>query len=251
MGTEKITKKITKVESKENEKVDFNTKIATPMKVGAVISMLTVMYELYREGYLASSLNLSIVQSKFWWFMIFIMSISHIIYFIIWHFPKWYVRTCQNPCIHPVDLTFGFVCSGKLIQFFVCFSWYLQINGFFLSDSQDFEISWPRLVSALFLIVFGQWLNTAVWNTLGVNGVCYGFKLGRSVPWIMTFPYNIGISNPQYVGSAITNLGIASVLINQKSAEAGIFLAWMVWTVFYVFSGYVETYTGKVQGKIE
>lgn len=255
MGTETISKQkpFAKVKQSKNQKkkMDFNTKIAPFMKVGFVISVILSLHDMWKEGYIADTLEFSYVNSKFFWTMIFILSISHIIYYIIWHFPEKYIQICSNPCIHPVDLTFAFVMIGKVVQFVTCLSWYFYINDFFLGENPEFPVSPAKLISGGFLICCGQWLNTAVWNTLGINGVCYGFKLGRSVPWITGFPFNIGVANPQYVGSVLTNFGIISILVNPVTAKAGILFACFLIAIFYGFSAYIETYTGIVQGKIE
>ena len=253
MGSESKLKENThkKLSKNQLKKMDFNTKIAPYMKVGLIIAFVISMYEMWSENYFYYMFNTSFVSSKFFWFMIFSLSISHIIYYIIWHFPRTYMRICSNPCIHPVDLTFSFVIIGKVLQLIICFSWYLYINNFFLDESSHFPVSFGKIVSSVFCIICGQWLNSAVWNTLGVNGVCYGFKLGRPVPWITGFPFNIGVSNPQYVGSVITDFGVITLLINPITAEAGILYVFFFITVFYAFSAYIETYTGKVQGKIK
>lgn len=60
------------------------------------------------------------------------------------------------------------------------------------------------------LITFGQHLNFLVYKLLGVNGVYYGNRFGKSLPWIDGYPYSL-ISDPQYVGCLITILGCALV----------------------------------------
>ncbi|CAE7033887.1 Phosphatidyl-N-methylethanolamine N-methyltransferase [Symbiodinium microadriaticum] len=52
----------------------------------------------------------------------------------------------------------------------------------------------------LALVGVGQLLNSATFKTIGAKGVYYGSQLGYDVPWATSFPYNIGISDPQYWG---------------------------------------------------
>ena len=47
------------------------------------------------------------------------------------------------------------------------------------------------------LILAGQTLNVAIYRAIGNDGVYYGFKLGRTVPWCSGFPFNIGLRHPQ------------------------------------------------------
>ena len=47
------------------------------------------------------------------------------------------------------------------------------------------------------LILVGQSLNLAIYRAIGNDGVYYGFKLGRTVPWCSGFPFNIGLRHPQ------------------------------------------------------
>ena len=47
------------------------------------------------------------------------------------------------------------------------------------------------------LILVGQTLNLAIYRAIGNDGVYYGFKLGRTVPWCSGFPFNIGLRHPQ------------------------------------------------------
>ena len=51
----------------------------------------------------------------------------------------------------------------------------------------------------ILLIGIGQTLNLSVYYKLGIKGVYYGNKFGLKLPYITSFPYNIGINNPQYI----------------------------------------------------
>lgn len=42
----------------------------------------------------------------------------------------------------------------------------------------------------LLLLAFGQHLNAAVYRVLGVNGVYYGARFGKSIPWVKGYPYD-------------------------------------------------------------
>jgi methylene-fatty-acyl-phospholipid synthase len=255
MGLKTVVKSkhVSKVKKSKNElkQIDFNTKIAPYVKVITLVSFVLSMHELWQENYFSDTLSFSYFESKFFWLMIFVLSLPHIIYAFIWHFPEKYVEMCKNPCINPADLTVAIVIIGKLLTFVTCISWYLYINDYFLGENPEYPTSPLKLVTGSIMLIVGQWLNSAVFNALGVHGVCYGFKLGLTIPWITGFPFNIGVSNPQYVGCILTNFGIITMIVNPISAKAGILMASFLYGCFYLISGYIETYTGKVQGKIE
>lgn len=56
------------------------------------------------------------------------------------------------------------------------------------------------------LIAAGQALNTAVFWRLGNEGVFYGVRFGRAVPWCAGFPFR-RFRHPQYVGARMTIWG--------------------------------------------
>jgi hypothetical protein len=39
--------------------------------------------------------------------------------------------------------------------------------------------------------IVGQVLNAGVLKALGVNGTYYGTRLGKNVPWVSGFPFNV------------------------------------------------------------
>tara|TARA_B100000497_G_scaffold12826_1_gene14656 strand:- start:188 stop:520 length:333 start_codon:yes stop_codon:yes gene_type:complete len=76
----------------------------------------------------------------------------------------------------------------------------------------------------LLLLTIGQTLNTAVYYKLGLIGVYYGDRLGYQLPYIITFPYNIGIKNPQYVGCVLTLCGLYPLIsINYLIYSSGLY----------------------------
>ena len=55
---------------------------------------------------------------------------------------------------------------------------------------------------------FRSFVVTIILSSLGEKGVYYGYELGYEVKLVTTFPYNIGISDPQYWGVVMTIWGI-------------------------------------------
>lgn len=56
------------------------------------------------------------------------------------------------------------------------------------------------IMVGLVLLGIGQGLNYSVFRALGGIGVYYGHEFGYTVPRVSCFPYNTGISDPQYWG---------------------------------------------------
>jgi hypothetical protein len=55
---------------------------------------------------------------------------------------------------------------------------------------------------------------------IGKNGVYYGTRLGKHVPWCDGYPFNV-ISHPQYAGVVLSLLGVALLLVTPAHLEAG------------------------------
>lgn len=66
------------------------------------------------------------------------------------------------------------------------------------------------VVLAGLLLAFGQHLNYKVYELLGVDGVYYGARFGKSIPWVTSYPYS-AMQDPQYVGCIFSLLGVAAL----------------------------------------
>lgn len=69
------------------------------------------------------------------------------------------------------------------------------------------------LIPAFVLVAFGQLLNFRVYQLLGRDGVYYGFRFGKQIPWQTSWPYGnsnslVRFRDPQYVGSMSTLVGL-------------------------------------------
>jgi methylene-fatty-acyl-phospholipid synthase len=64
------------------------------------------------------------------------------------------------------------------------------------------------LLAFLVLCGFGQHLNYMVYERLGINGVYYGFRFGKTVPWVDAYPYSV-MRDPQYIGCILSLGGVA------------------------------------------
>lgn len=69
-----------------------------------------------------------------------------------------------------------------------------------------------RWLLSLGLLIPGQALNLGIYRAIGADGVYYGVKLGRPVPWATGFPFNLGLRHPQYVGAMLSWGGVFALL---------------------------------------
>lgn len=131
----------------------------------------------------------------------------------------------------------------------------------------------PHTLSAR---VRAQVLNISIYKAIGNDGVYYGFKLGRPVPWSSAFPFNAGFRHPQcvrdkppspslsrsppprrmsatrparspfdtatrrYVGAIVSQYGVLLPLVAPDTIAAGLPLLTVWWTSLYVLTSVQE-----------
>eukprot|EP00924_Labyrinthula_sp_SR-Ha-C_P011678 snap_masked-scaffold_17-processed-gene-5.23-mRNA-1 protein AED:0.30 eAED:0.30 QI:0/0/0/0.5/1/1/2/0/171 len=97
----------------------------------------------------------------------------------------------------------------KVIQLIVFLCWYFKYVG-----RDGFDISLPQGLFSSSLLIAGQILNLMVWKRIGLDGVCYGCKFGRNVPWCTKFPFSL-FNHPQYLGVILTVWGVFFLFYKQ------------------------------------
>ena len=85
---------------------------------------------------------------------------------------------------------------------------------------------------------FGEALNMGIYNTIGKDGVYYGVKLGKKIPWVHGFPFNV-CGHPQYVGCTLFLWALSAPVLLAGPAYLAIVPSG--WTLCYFFSGLVES----------
>jgi methylene-fatty-acyl-phospholipid synthase len=133
-----------------------------------------------------------------------LLSMERLTYGVVWKNPK---------VVTPISSAFGMkgkepeflfnlVRLFKLVQLYVFATWYYAHYGTSLPS-----LSWLQMVLGSSVALFGQLLNFLVWYRIGLEGVCYGCKFGRNVPWCTQFPYS-HFAHPQYLGAILTVWGM-------------------------------------------
>ena len=92
-----------------------------------------------------------------------------------------------------------------------------------------------------------QILNVSIYKAIGADGVYYGVRLGKQVPWVTGFPFNMSLSHPQYVGSVLTVWGCFCLTLNlagkqQQQTTGCSELAWY-WSMLYITSLLTEEFS--------
>ena len=92
----------------------------------------------------------------------------------------------------------------------------------------------PQVVGvALLVLLLGQHLNASVYAALGTEGVYYGARFGRVIPWCKGWPYSFcgwPIRDPQYLGCIASLLG-AAVFVEAPRARAAL----AFWLLNYLY----------------
>jgi len=124
------------------------------------------------------------------------MFISCGFYYVLWHNPEVWIRFSdpRDPC--------EAMSRGSFLIKMIQYGSALTI----ISITPDYPL-WVYLLE-LMLILVGQYLNYRVYALLGMDGVYYGTRFGKNIPWVTEFPYS-HMSDPQYIGCILTVLGIA------------------------------------------
>uniref|UniRef100_A0A383V562 phosphatidyl-N-methylethanolamine N-methyltransferase n=1 Tax=Tetradesmus obliquus TaxID=3088 RepID=A0A383V562_TETOB len=128
---------------------------------------------------------------------------------------------------------------SSVLQFSVILLWFasLRRSGLCLDLA---AISLPQWLAFLLLACYGQSLNVGIFQAIGHDGVYYGFKLGKVIPWVNGWPFD-SVSHPQYVGSVLTVWGLVALVWGQAPAAAlGIMAGF--WTLVYVVTAVQEQY---------
>jgi len=90
-----------------------------------------------------------------------------------------------------------------------------------------------RWILGLGLLLPGQALNIAIYQAIGSDGVYYGCKLGRPVPWASGFPFNLGLRHPQYVGAMLSWAGLFALLAASPRTAMPLGVVLLGWVGLY------------------
>jgi hypothetical protein len=173
------------------------------------------------------------------------LAFERVLYTIVWIRPKaWMAMSKTQPFVRlgsPVDV----VCAGfsvsKVLQIGSFVAWYAAFGPFDLVAvvRDATRLQWVCAAQGIFL---GQLLNMAIYKAIGKNGVYYGYKLGRPVPWCTTFPFNAFTAHPQYVGCIATIVGLSAFMATEAHVKNGWLGLSALGSLMYVYMAIIEQY---------
>ncbi|CAG9462172.1 unnamed protein product [Pedinophyceae sp. YPF-701] len=172
--------------------------------------------------------------------LVLALMVPHVFYAWLWHFPLPFYAVFKDRSVDVFAYIAGVM---KLVQFAAVGSWYITTDApaklSFTSLSPWLEVHPLQYLLFGGLVFVGQSLNTGIYKAIGLPGVYYGCKLGRSIPWHTGFPFSV-CPHPQYVGSVATVWGLAALAFYH--APPGIGALALYWTALYAGTGLVEQY---------
>ena len=182
------------------------------------------------------------------------VGVSHVLYWWVWYWPHKWAALCarvRGPKTDPVDVLAALASLLRLLQFILSF-WLVEKHLAPAAAPGAWPAAWPlpklldcylgagAAVGAAGLALFGcgQALNMGIYHAIGKEGVYYGCKLGKDIPWCEGFPFNV-CGHPQYMGCVLSLWGSFLPIVLQGPAWLAALPG--LWTLFYVFSGAVES----------
>ena len=145
--------------------------------------------------------------------------------------------------VDSVDLTVALFAVNKILQATAFFGfWHVAANDPDAIRTDDGDVrprALSRLALGLPLVLAGQVLNAATYAAIGRDGVYYGCRFGRPVPWHTGFPFTV-VSHPQYAGATMTAWGTCALLANRTVVRRGWFGIAAAQSAYYLYMSLVE-----------
>jgi len=172
------------------------------------------------------------------------LSCCYWFYTLLWLWPGVWVKLNASVSVSAdPSKTMSYVAHAcKVYQAYLVFTlcYGADGSGFIMPNFAD-----AFVIAGIVIIVAGQVLNVGVMSALGVDGVYYGIRFGKSIPWCRSFPYNIPwMRDPQYVGSILTITGTRLLVGDAFETK---YVVWLV--LCYLYMSVVESkeYTPRVR----
>lgn len=166
----------------------------------------------------------------------------HAFYAMLWTKPKVWKSVAKTTKVHPVELLALVACCMKVVQLvsFLFYMFSLLGTNVFM-DTLTTAHPLTLLFGALLLVV-GQSLNLGTYKALGKDGVYYGIKYGRKIPWVTGFPFNV-CPHPQYIGSSLSVWGVLWPIMRVYTGEFfDLVTVGSYWSACYALSAIIESH---------
>jgi hypothetical protein len=187
------------------------------------------------------------------------LAVERMCYTVLWLFPRTITRVCAECRVQPVNAIVAVFAANKVIQLAAFLGFRLLVAAAAERDddaprrdarlggcpfaSSDGALAlalapWRAIVGVA-LCALGQTLNLATYAAIGKDGVYYGCRYGREVPWCERFPFTAS-RHPQYVGAATTAWGLCVLAATDEAARRGWFGLAVVQSAYYAYMARVE-----------
>jgi len=195
-------------------------------------------FHMYREMVLSLARMPHFLSDSSFLLVCFLLSLQNISYTLVWVRSQAFTQFCKrNKLGNPVDVVVAIFLANKTLQLIAPAVWYFSIASIpSLSNLTTYQVG-----TAIQFIAIGQLFNIAIYQAIGKAGVYYGTRLGKSIPWVSGFPFNV-ISHPQYCGVVMTVFGLVVLLHTSVHCQSGLFGLFVVQTLLYVAMGLVEQF---------
>jgi hypothetical protein len=155
----------------------------------------------------------------------------YIFYFWLWHWPSPFGKLSESLGFHPSFLM-SYLAHAMKLALFSLLLFYpgagsvpsfigVPLNAILGTvqlkvATHELQLNWLTLLD-LVIGGAGQALNSGVYKSLGTVGTYYGNRFGDPPAWATGFPYNLGISDPQYWGSILTVISTFNLLQTRQN----------------------------------
>lgn len=168
---------------------------------------------------------------------VMVMPLTHfVLYPTIWYFPKFWMSLFKDNSVKAFSYC---VAMHKVLLGITLYLLWIPdaFWGNFMSvDSVLAYLMDGKNALALAALIWALRLQQLVYIKIGADGVYYGFKLKRSVPWCYDYPFDT-IRHPQYLSASL--IFICSMILLQIDTPSALCLtALQLWC--YAFTGLME-----------
>lgn len=179
------------------------------------------------------------------WLCCIAVSLPHIFYLWLWRSPRAWIARCEKIKADPSRCMCEWALLLKAVQACAFFVWVCTREPpeqVLAKMSERAGKKEALLTVSIVLLTMGQVLNGSCFRALGVDGIYYGVKFGKKIPWCRHWPYggNGSIPHPQYVGCVLTIWGMILAVCTPAHYTRGALGLGTFWSILYVLSGIVE-----------
>ena len=168
--------------------------------------------------------------TNFEYYLIAIRMLNFAFYTFIWLNPTKFIGISKKLGYVPYKLMYHVAFAFYFLSFIPLGIYYLVPN---IVQIFYTALSIYGIMSVMVMLV-GQFLNSHIYNKIGLAGVYYGTRLGENIPWVHDIIFDT-IKHPQYIGCIMTLVGV-SALVNSYNC----YVVCGSYILGYLYMAYLE-----------